>query len=367
MKILYFTSKDPYSNERRGAQLATLELIKEFNNNSFESGLAAHFHEKPMRKGEYRLKLPKSKITRKLLLDYFNPIVEKEMFRILKDYKPDLIHFNSLIGFPIHTINKIAKICPVVITIRDTWIIKYSDKLPEVVNILHARIVLNKINNTFLIAPSKFIYNKLVSAGSKKVKLIYDCVDMLSERTSYEKTILYCGGISPEKGLQTIIGILDKIHNYRTLVLGEGPMKKNLQEAYRNITFLGYQDPMKYYQKSSILIMPSICEEVFGRSTAEAMSCGLCVIGTNIGGTPELIKPYETGLLFEPGNADDFEQKLIYLLDNPEKIQSMGRAASNFIKKKYSYKEMMQNYKEAYQETMRQFRPIRNNEICGVE
>lgn len=101
--------------------------------------------------------------------------------------------------------------------------------------------------------------------------------------------------------------------------------------------------------------MPSIWEEAFGRSTLEAMSYGLCVIGSNTGGTPELIVPYKTGLLFEPGNADDFEKKINYLLENPEKIKLMGNNASNFIKKKYNYKEMIRNYKEAYQETINLF------------
>ena len=219
--------------------------------------------------------------------------------------------------------------------------------------------VLKNLKNILLIAPSKFIYKKLKTAGYKKIKLIYNSVDMSFKRTSYKKTIIYCGRISPEKGLQTIIGILDKIKNYRTLILGEGPMKKFLQESYKNIKFLGYQNPEKYYQSSSILVMPSIWEEPFGRSTAEAMSCGLCVIGSNTGGTPELIIPSKTGLLFEPGNADDFKNKINDLIENPEKIKLMGRNARAFIKKKYNYKEMIRNYKEAYQETINLFKNVK--------
>ncbi len=355
MKILYCISKDPYLDEKRGGQLSTLALKKEFNKYSCKSGLVSNFSEKPNTKEDYKLALPKSKITRKLILDYFNPRVEKEMCSILKDFEPDLIHFNSIWGFPLNTLNKIAKIYPVVITIRDTWILEYSPKLPKFINNIHKKIALKKLKNILLIAPSKFIYKKLKNTGYKKVKLIYNSVDMSPKRTSYKKTIMYSGRISSEKGLQTIIGILDKIKNYRILILGEGPMKKKLQESYKNIEFLGFQNPERYYQKSSILVMPSIWEEAFGRSTLEAMSYGLCVIGSNTGGTPELIVPYKTGLLFEPGNADDFEKKINYLLENPEKIKLMGNNASNFIKKKYNYKEMIRNYKEAYQETINLF------------
>jgi len=359
MKILYYTSKDPYSDKRGGAQLSTLALKKEFNKKLFKSGLVSNFSEKRNIKADYKLALPKSKITRKLILDYFNPVVEKEMFSILEDFKPDLIHFNSIFGFPLNTINNIAKIYPVIITVRDTWILEYSKIFPKFINNIHKNIALKKFKSILLIAPSKFIYEKLKTAGYKKVKLIYNSVDISPKKTSYKKTILYCGTISSKKGLQTIIGILDKIKNYRTLILGEASLKKKLQEAYKNIEFLGYQDPKKYYQQGSILVMPSIWEEPFGRSTLEAMSYGLCVIGSNTGGTPELIKPYETGLLFEPGNADDFEKKINYLLENPEKIKLMGNKASNFIKKEYNYKEMIRNYKEAYQETINLFKKVK--------
>jgi len=359
MKILYFISYDPYSGKYGGATLSTLALKKEFNKKSFQSGLVSNCDEKQNIKGDYKLALPKSKITRKLILDYFNPRIEKEMFSILKDFQPDLIHFNSIWGFPLNTLNKIAKTYPVIITIRDTWILEYSEIFPKFINNIHKNTVLKNLKNILLIAPSKFIYKKLKNAGYKKIKLIYNSVDMSFKRTSYKKTIIYCGRISPEKGLHTVIGILDKIKNYRTLILGEGPMKKFLQESYKNIKFLGYQNPEKYYQNSSILVMPSIWEEPFGRSTAEAMSCGLCVIGSNTGGTPELIIPSKTGLLFEPGNADDFKNKINDLIENPEKIKLMGRNARAFIKKKYNYKEMIRNYKEAYQETINLFKNVK--------
>jgi glycosyltransferase involved in cell wall biosynthesis len=360
MKILYFTCHDPYSDKKGGSSLSTLALRKEFNKDLFKSGLVLNSREKPNIESDYNLKLPKSKIMRKLILDYFNPRIEKEILGILKDFNPDLIHFNNIYGFPVNTINKIAKIYPVIITIREHWIFEYSLKLPTFINNIHKNIALKKLKNILLVAPSKFIYKKLENAGYKKIKLIYNSVDMPFTRTSYEKTIIYCGRISPEKGLQTIIGILDKIENYRTLILGEGPMKKILQGSYKNIKFLGFQNPEKYYQKSSILVMPSIWDEPFGRSTLEAMSYGLCVIGSKTGGTPELIIPCKTGLLFDPGNADDFEKKLNYLLENPEKIKLIGHNASDFIKKNYNYKEMIQNYKETYQETIALFKKMNN-------
>jgi len=356
MRILYFTSDDPYSNKRGGGQLSTLALRKEFNKNSFKSGLVSNFDENHNIKGDYQLALPQSKITRKFLLDYFNPRVEKEMFSILKDFEPNLIHFNSIMGFPLNTLNKIAKIYPVIITIRSTWILEYSEIFPKFINNIHRKISLKKLQNILLVAPSKFIFEKLKNEDYKKIKLIYNSVEMSFKRTSYGGKIIYCGTLSSAKGLQTIIGILDKIKNYKTLILGEGPIKKKLQESYKNIEFLGYQNPDKYYQEGSILVMPSIGEEAFGRSTLEAMSYGLCVIGSNTGGTPELITPYETGLLFEAGNAEDFEKKINYLLENPEQIKLMGNNASDFIKKKYNYKEMIQNYKEAYQETINLFK-----------
>ncbi|MCK4829038.1 glycosyltransferase, partial [bacterium] len=57
-------------------------------------------------------------------------------------------------------------------------------------------------------------------------------------------------------------------------------------------------------------------------------------MNSRIGGIPELIKDHETGLLFEPGNADDLRSKIEYMISHPDKVIEMGKNARKFVEQK---------------------------------
>ncbi|KAA3634756.1 MAG: glycosyltransferase, partial [Calditrichaeota bacterium] len=80
-----------------------------------------------------------------------------------------------------------------------------------------------------------------------------------------------------------------------------------------------------------------------GMVTREAMASSLPVIGTNSGGTPEIIEDNKTGLLFEPENAPDLVEKLKILLDSKEKREELAQAANKDALDKYSYKTQVSN------------------------
>ena len=56
----------------------------------------------------------------------------------------------------------------------------------------------------------------------------------------------------------------------------------------------------------------------------------------------------ETGLLFDPGDEEDFEEKLNYLLKNPKEIRRMGKNARNFVNKNLSWEKVVKKYEKIY-------------------
>ncbi len=97
--------------------------------------------------------------------------------------------------------------------------------------------------------------------------------------------------------------------------------------------------------------MPSICFESFGLVVVEAMSYGLPVIASRIGGIPEIVEDGVTGFLFEPGNADELAEKMKLLWENPELCRQMGKAGREKAIREYSedvyYERLMAVYDEA--------------------
>jgi glycosyltransferase involved in cell wall biosynthesis len=106
------------------------------------------------------------------------------------------------------------------------------------------------------------------------------------------------------------------------------------------VRFLGHlEDPMPVVAAADVLLMCSL-NEAFGRVTVEAMKAGKAVVGTRSGGTPELIREGETGLLYAPGNSSELADRIRHLHANPGLARSMGQrgkllAARRFTRELY--------------------------------
>ncbi len=281
----------------------------------------------------------------------------KTLFAI-NSFRPDLIHVHNcarvISPSCIVTANKMK--IPLVLHIHDAhWATKFS--FLEILNPynfiknlkikLHIRII-NGCNPLKIVA-SKFMQNKM-SFVFDKVKLVYYGIYSDYVLTNYNKQVIFSGRIIKEKGLQTIICTLNNLSEYKTNILGIGSLLPSLKKENSHVAFRGFQEPDKFYKDSSILVFPSIWEEPFGLSIVEAMSHGLCVIASDIGGIPETVKNMKTGLLFKPGDENDFREKLQYLLDNPSEIRRMGKNARKFVKKNFDWSKIIKEYEGLYKE-----------------
>jgi glycosyltransferase involved in cell wall biosynthesis len=86
------------------------------------------------------------------------------------------------------------------------------------------------------------------------------------------------------------------------------------------------RDPGPYVRAADVALMCSQME-AFGRVTVEAMQLGRPVIGARSGGTTELIRDGETGMLFEVANPTDLAHKIRQLCEHRELVSSLGAAA----------------------------------------
>jgi glycosyltransferase involved in cell wall biosynthesis len=108
--------------------------------------------------------------------------------------------------------------------------------------------------------------------------------------------------LSPRMGLENLVRAMAKVEQEREdtvlLIGGIGELRDPLEQliaelGLKRTRLLGYiddSDLASYYQVSDLFIMPSVALEGFGLSTLEALACGLPVLGTPIGGTPEILR-----------------------------------------------------------------------------
>lgn len=183
-------------------------------------------------------------------------------------------------------------------------------------------------NFAAFIMVSRFIQDKHIEyypqMASKCVQ-IYNSVDVsdyaefsvpVSQKDDY---YLYLGRLSHEKGVGTLIDVFMDNPKLRLKIAGTGPATEELQKRVKdsgavNIEFLGFVSGKTLYQtvaKARYTMVPSEWYENNPLSVIESLALGTPIIGSCIGGIPELIEEGQNGFLHEPKNKSSLNEKLL--------------------------------------------------------
>lgn len=149
---------------------------------------------------------------------------------------------------------------------------------------------------------------------------------------------LYVGRLSVEKGIQVLAQAMSLYSDHQVQVVGAGPFEALMRDA-AGPAYLGersFDKVMIGIQNAAYLVLPSLCYEGFPRTLVEAYSCGTPVIASRHGSLAELVKEGETGLLFEPGNADQLVDRLRWADTHPQAMREMGHAARREYERLYT-------------------------------
>ena len=96
--------------------------------------------------------------------------------------------------------------------------------------------------------------------------------------------------------------------------------------------------------------LTSICPEYGTLSLQEAMAMALPVIGPRSGVLPDYIRPYETGFLFEPGDADELARHLLRFAGDEVLATRMGRNARAVMVERFDIEDLMLRYRRLFNE-----------------
>ena len=162
-----------------------------------------------------------------------------------------------------------------------------------------------------------------------------------------EKILVHVSNFRPVKRVPDTIRILHRVIQEiptKLLLVGDGPDRSECERLVRelqlekNVFFLGKQDGLSEILSSSDLFLMPSQSESFGLSALEAMSCGVPVVSSSVGGLPELIVHNQTGYIAEIGDVNRMAKYTVDLLTNEKKYKafsenSRSRAVNNFEKK----------------------------------
>ena len=225
----------------------------------------------------------------------------------------------------------------------------------------HTILDLYRMVNIF-ISPSRFLREKLLAMGFRKkiIHLPYS-FDVRSYRPCYGSTdgsVCYFGRLAGEKGLFTLLDAMEGVAA-PLKIIGNGPIEDDLRARAGSarmpaVRFLGHRSGEELISEiaaSRVVVVPSEWYENCPSSVLEAFALGKPVIGSRIGGIPELVRDGETGLTFTPGDAGDLREKLKTLLNNPGLGAGLGQAGRKYVESNLDparyYPELFGVYRQA--------------------
>jgi len=172
--------------------------------------------------------------------------------------------------------------------------------------------------------------------------------------------ILYVGRLTPEKGVDVLIEaftqLLEKTPQARLMIVGSSFFEGAHKTAYQKklirlaspvkqaIQFTGFvsHDYLKYfYSCADLVVVPSVWQDPCPLVVLEAMASGTCLIATNVGGVPEVVRHRVNGFLVEANRPELLADTIQYALSHPEQSQQMGLEARKLILERHTWLQMM--------------------------
>jgi N-acetyl-alpha-D-glucosaminyl L-malate synthase BshA len=145
----------------------------------------------------------------------------------------------------------------------------------------------------------------------------------------------------------------------KLLLIGDGQDRPQALHLARcldvegDVIFLGKQDDVQSLLAAVDLFLLPSEHEAFGLAALEAMSCGVPVIATRVGGVPEVVEDGTNGFLFPPGDVDAMARAAVALLNDPKRHAEFGEAARRRAVSEFDTGLILPQYEAYYREILR--------------
>jgi len=319
----------------------------------------------------------------------YNFEAEKKLDQLIKEIKPDIVHCHHIFYYLTPSVITACKKnnVPVVLTSHESKVMCPSAELlmknqhlctdiPCVKgspihcllnrckngSLLKSAVVAAEswFNRTFklfdhvstFIFPSKALYDVACQSRIPNEKLIVlnnfarDCYFEKEPNFSNNGYLFYVGRLEKIKGVHFLLQAMCKLPQAKLHIAGTGKEEQELKD----LATAG-EELEKEFKNCLAVMLPTNWFENFPISLIEACVYGKPIIGSNIGGVPELTEHNKNGFLFEPGNVEELTNAIKTLYDDPEMVCEFGKYSREKAEREYTpkvhYDKLMGIYNNA--------------------
>ncbi|MEK7486290.1 MAG: glycosyltransferase family 4 protein, partial [Planctomycetota bacterium] len=214
----------------------------------------------------------------------------------------------------------------------------------------------------------EFLINHL-NLPNKLIKVIPNGVDIFRfclpkyKPPNLPKIILNIGRFEPIYGMETLIEacvkLREKKQKFTLLLMGDGSGEHELRELCRqkNLTHDTLFSPPRmdyerFFQLADIYVSPSQSEGM-GQTILEAMSCGLPIVATRVGGIFTAVQDHQTGILVPKNDPQLMAEGILEIIQNSDLADKLTKNARNLIQTNFNLAQMVDAFEEFYEEKFR--------------
>jgi glycosyltransferase involved in cell wall biosynthesis len=289
------------------------------------------------------------------ILDVYNPVMKTRLARLIRRERPTIVHTSNLQGLSVAAWYAArAERVPIVHTLQDYYLTcarcsRYRDGrncertcwdcLPFLLARKRASACVAGV-----VGVSRFILDHHRDLGLFVNATISAVIPHVSPRGTVHRkanspqaslTFGYLGRLVPEKGIELLLDTFaargDK--GWELLIAGEADNKysRQLQQRHADlqnrsaIRFLGWVEPVEFFNQVDVLIVPSRWQEPLARVVQEAYAYGVPVVASNRGGMPEQIEDGVIGLLFDPDDPNSLAKAVNRILEDRSLAGRLGQ------------------------------------------
>jgi glycosyltransferase involved in cell wall biosynthesis len=306
----------------------------------------------------------------RLLRYYWNPPAYRTGRRIIRDFKPDIVHLHTISEFSPALLWGLGK-TPMVLTVHGPeeftlkllpWLLpanNYRNDSYQWSDIRLAgrlrywyyrylqrpayRLALSRVK--LIIAPSKYMMQATKQDFPRTpMTQVYNGIVLPRQASlprSSHPTVLYVGRLEAVKGVDHLIEAFSVVRqtlpNCQLRVIGDGgqltALKRRTQQLglTADVEFPGWVKPQRIaqeYAAATVVAIPSIWPENLPTVAIEALAIGRPIVGSNTGGVAELVEDGVNGFVVEPGDEPGLAKALDAILSDSRLLKGMAKASA---------------------------------------
>ena len=286
-----------------------------------------------------------------------NPLWYFSLKRIIREEKPDIINSHQPVMFIGDVAAFVSGKIPFVLTYHAGTMLKR--KLPiDILIYLYEKLLLpHTVKKAVkIICASSLVRDTLLKKYAFKCTVIHPGVNTSlykpnSKVKREENLVLFIArhkNMYRMKGLYYLIDAINMLHGVRLRIVGEIDDSND-----KNIEFIGLkhgEDLVEEMQKASVVVLPSLAHmESFGMVLIEAMACRTPVVGTYVGGIPEVISEGIDGFVVPAENSNALALAISKILADKELATCMGKHGEAKVREKFTWDTRIDLTKEVFE------------------